>query len=98
MIVSLKFTLGPSADPELTPLGENQAVAVHEAWKSELKFGLPIPGRLYCSPLTRALRTCEITFDGILPDDKHPIILEVNIHPSALFTIYHNHATELSRI
>ena len=67
----------PSADPELTALGESQAVAAHEAWKSELEFGLPIPGRLYCSPLTRALHTYEITFDGILPDDKHPVVLEV---------------------
>jgi len=73
-----------SADPELTSLGESQAVVAHEAWKSELEFGLPIPGQLYCSPLTRALRTYEITFDGILPDDEHLIVLEVNIHPSSL--------------
>lgn len=67
----------PSADPELTALGESQAVAAHETWKSEFEFGLPIPGQLYCSPLTRALQTYEITFHGILPNDKHPVVLEV---------------------
>ncbi|GLB44500.1 putative phosphoglycerate mutase family protein [Lyophyllum shimeji] len=64
-------------DPELTTLGKGQAVDAQDAWKAELAFGIRLPEKLYCSPLTRALRTCEITFDGLLSDqNRRPIVLE----------------------
>ncbi|TFK38871.1 phosphoglycerate mutase-like protein [Crucibulum laeve] len=56
-------------DPLLTPVGEQQAVDAQVAWKVELPFGIPLPDKLYSSPLTRALKTCEITFDGIIPSN-----------------------------
>ncbi|KAF9459983.1 phosphoglycerate mutase-like protein [Collybia nuda] len=65
-------------DPELTAIGVGQAISAHEAWKAELPFGIPHPEKFYTSPLTRAMKTCEITFDGILPDDKRRAIVIEN--------------------
>ncbi|EIN12161.1 phosphoglycerate mutase [Punctularia strigosozonata HHB-11173 SS5] len=59
-----EITWGP--DPELTPLGESQARAAHDLWQTEVTAGMPLPDSLYCSPLTRALRTNQITFDGVV--------------------------------
>lgn len=63
-------------DPELTMLGEDQAKAAHDAWKQEHKFDIPIPGKLYCSPLTRAIHTNKITFDSIIPQSQRTMIIE----------------------
>ncbi|KAF8630862.1 hypothetical protein AX17_005221 [Amanita inopinata Kibby_2008] len=57
-------------DPELTELGVSQATDVRDAWKEELAFKMPLPDKLYCSPLTRALRTCQETFNGIIPQEE----------------------------
>ncbi|KAF5376677.1 hypothetical protein D9615_007908 [Tricholomella constricta] len=51
-------------DAELTDLGKSQATSAHEAWKNELAAGIPLPGKFYVSPLTRALQTLEITING----------------------------------
>jgi hypothetical protein len=67
----------PAADPRLTPIGEEQARSAHAAWEREILRGLPVPQRFYCSPLTRAIRTLQLTFEGILPADLKPLILEV---------------------
>ena len=66
-----------SADPHLTAIGEEQARSAHAAWKRELLRGAPIPQRFYCSPLSRATRTLELTFESILPTHLKPLILEV---------------------
>ncbi|KAG1801943.1 histidine phosphatase superfamily [Suillus subaureus] len=63
-------------DPELTTLGKDQAKAVHDAWKQERKFGIPIPEKLYCSPLTRAIHTNKISFDSIIPQSQRTMIIE----------------------
>ncbi len=67
----------PAADPRLTPIGEEQARSAHAAWECEILRGLPVPQKFYCSPLTRATRTLELTFEGILPAQLKPVILEV---------------------
>jgi broad specificity phosphatase PhoE len=69
-----ELTWGP--DPRLTPIGEEQARSAHAAWKRELLRGVPVPQRFYCSPLTRAIRTLELTFEGVLPSHLKPVILE----------------------
>ena len=53
------------ADPKLTPLGIEQAHIIQNMWKTESFHGLAPPDRLYCSPLSRALRTCQIMLDGV---------------------------------
>ncbi|KAF5376673.1 hypothetical protein D9615_007906 [Tricholomella constricta] len=64
-------------DPELTTIGKGQAVDAQDVWKAELAFEIPLPGKLYSSPLTRAARTCELTFNGLLSDqNRRPIIVE----------------------
>ncbi|KDQ22254.1 hypothetical protein PLEOSDRAFT_62372 [Pleurotus ostreatus PC15] len=52
-------------DAELTPLGISQAQTAHNAFATEFASGLRIPDATYVSPLSRALRTFEITFDGL---------------------------------
>ncbi|KAF7314061.1 F-box domain-containing protein [Mycena chlorophos] len=52
-------------DPELTSLGKEQALAAKAMWKTELAQGLPLPESLYCSPMTRAMQTQQITFEGV---------------------------------
>ncbi|SOV04809.1 related to PMU1 - putative phosphomutase [Ustilago sp. UG-2017a] len=60
------ITWGP--DARLTPLGIQQAQAVHDAWVSLLKQQdpPPLPTKLYSSPLSRAISTMEISYDNII--------------------------------
>ncbi|KAN0092730.1 Histidine phosphatase superfamily [Tylopilus felleus] len=70
-----EMTWGP--DSRLTLLGEQQAQEAHAAWKKERQFGIPLPEKLYTSPLTRAIRTHQVTFDGtLLPSGPKAIIVE----------------------
>ena len=67
------------ADPKLTPLGIEQAHIIQDMWKTESFHGLAPPDRLYCSPLSRALRTCQIMLDGVFKPNQAPVtIVEVN--------------------
>ena len=78
-----EYVWGP--DPELTPVGEEQAKSAKDAWVRERQAGIPLPEAMYCSPFRRAIRTCHITFGGwFLPHDVHgsanviyPTIFEV---------------------
>ncbi|KAK2464592.1 hypothetical protein APHAL10511_003381 [Amanita phalloides] len=63
-------------DAELTQLGLDQARGARDAWRAERAFGIPLPDRMYCSPLTRALRTHEITFGDAIPARK-TLVLEM---------------------
>ncbi|OCK75126.1 phosphoglycerate mutase-like protein [Lepidopterella palustris CBS 459.81] len=71
------------ADADLTELGEKQAEGVSEFWKSHLTVeggGIPVPQSYYLSPLTRAIRTAEITFAGLeLPESApfKPVVKEL---------------------
>ncbi|KAI9512330.1 phosphoglycerate mutase-like protein, partial [Russula earlei] len=60
-------------DPRLTETGEEQARNAHAAWEREIARDIQVPQRFYCSPLTRALRTLELTFPLVHPQ---PIVLE----------------------
>jgi len=60
-------------DPMLTSVGEGQAAYANAMWKQELASNIPLPSKLYCSPLTRALKTCMITFDPIMDFKSLPI-------------------------
>ena len=66
-----------AADPRLTAIGEEQARSAHAAWEREMLRGVPIPQKYYCSPLTRAIRTLELTFVDVLPANTRPLIVEV---------------------
>ena len=68
-----------SADPELTQLGEQQAQDARSAWETERRIGVPIPERLYTSPLTRAIRTNQITFDDTMVSGLERTIVEVSL-------------------
>ncbi|WFD32336.1 hypothetical protein MSPP1_003381 [Malassezia sp. CBS 17886] len=61
-------------DPRLTPLGADQAAAVHHAWtRARAEEGdsqpPPLPEVLCSSPLTRCLDTLYITWRGVLLED-----------------------------
>lgn len=69
-----ELTWGP--DPDLTSRGEGQADQANEAWKTEVLHGLPFPEKLYCSPLTRTIRTSQRTFKDITVDGRKTTIVE----------------------
>ncbi|KAG8697353.1 hypothetical protein FRC08_006581 [Ceratobasidium sp. 394] len=82
--MEMRTSHGVVADPELTDLGKQQAQLAHDAWVTELakKDPVPLPTKLFLSPLSRAASTLEITFRGILLGDKgshgtmKPLIME----------------------
>jgi len=63
-------------DPELTALGIEQAEDAHRAWKTELEYGIPLPEKLYCSPLSRAIKTNQVTFRGLVYPELKTTIVE----------------------
>lgn len=71
-------------DAQLTPLGGLQAEEARRAWQKELTCGMPVPEKLFASPLRRALETWRITFDGnedtqiLPPEQRRVLILEVS--------------------
>lgn len=50
------------ADAELTPLGIEQAQENNAAWKTQIEEGVPLPQKLYSSPMRRAAKTLDITW------------------------------------
>lgn len=71
------MTWGP--DPNLTDIGIRQAKDARAAWEAEiqLEISIPLPEKLYCSPMTRAIHTHDITFEGLtLPENRKTVILE----------------------
>ncbi|CAO1615576.1 unnamed protein product [Sympodiomycopsis kandeliae] len=59
-------------DPELTPLGEEQARDVNKGWQLQIQASkndqdfAPLPTRLFSSPFKRSCKTLELSYDGIL--------------------------------
>ncbi|KAG8741092.1 hypothetical protein FRC10_003333 [Ceratobasidium sp. 414] len=70
------MTWGP--DAELTDLGKQQAQLAHNTWTTELakKDPVPLPTKLFSSPMSRAASTLDITFNGVLLNVKgrHDIV------------------------
>jgi broad specificity phosphatase PhoE len=64
------------ADPDLTSIGIEQAHAIRENWVLEATFGIPPPHIRLCSPLTRALQTASITFDGTFDKLPTPVLIK----------------------
>ncbi|KAJ7123981.1 histidine phosphatase superfamily [Mycena crocata] len=67
-----ELTWGP--DPELTEIGKAQAGDANKVWTEELSAGIPLPEKLYCSPMTRAMQTNAITFAGV--SSARPVVVE----------------------
>jgi hypothetical protein len=87
---SFTLTLPSIADPDLTDLGKLQAVEINQLWKTEIAAHIPLPQKVYSSPLTRALRTNVITFEGIpLSDNAITIIAEVRLLSFSLMSTQH---------
>ncbi|CUM66525.1 uncharacterized protein PRCAT00004192001 [Priceomyces carsonii] len=61
-------------DPELTPLGVDQAKENNTAWKRQLELGAPLPSKFYVSPLRRSAHTLVYTWNDI--DIPTPTVLE----------------------
>ncbi|ORY29348.1 histidine phosphatase superfamily [Naematelia encephala] len=58
------ITWGP--DAVLTPNGVAQALAVNAAWKEQQQAGVPLPQKLYSSPMRRSTSTLNLTWSDIL--------------------------------
>ncbi|KAF9226834.1 phosphoglycerate mutase-like protein [Gyrodon lividus] len=68
-------------DPQLTQLGVQQAKEARLEWEKEGLFDIPSPEKLYTSPLTRAIRTNQITFDdSLVPGLKTTIVENIREH------------------
>ncbi|RDW72432.1 phosphoglycerate mutase family protein [Aspergillus mulundensis] len=52
-------------DARLTDLGVSQARTAHEAWKRQIKNGIPRPQTYYVSPLMRCCETARVTFEDV---------------------------------
>jgi broad specificity phosphatase PhoE len=65
-----------TADPELTELGVEQAKHAYRAWKAELEYNIPLPEKLYSSPMRRAIKTNQVTFEGLLRPGLKTTIVE----------------------
>ena len=75
----LSLTSHLSANRVLTQLGEQQVWDARSAWETEQRFGVPVPERLYTSPLTRAIHTNQITFDDTMVSSLERTIVEVSL-------------------
>ncbi|KAL6238024.1 hypothetical protein BDW75DRAFT_46139 [Aspergillus navahoensis] len=69
-------------DAHLTELGILQAQTAHEAWKAQIKNGIPAPQSYYVSPLMRCCETARVTFEGLgLPGTEvgkfRPVVKEL---------------------
>ncbi|CBF77060.1 hypothetical protein AN4653.2 [Aspergillus nidulans FGSC A4] len=69
-------------DAHLTELGISQARVAHEAWKAQIKNGIPAPQSYYVSPLMRCCETAKVTFEGVgLPGTEtgnfRPVVKEL---------------------
>jgi len=68
------------ADPKLTPLGIEQAQAIHDVWKTEAKYGIFPPHKGLTSPLTRALHTAFIISNDVFETYPNTIyVMEVGL-------------------
>lgn len=66
------------ADAELTDLGIAQAQAANAGWKTQLKDNIPLPQRLYSSPMRRSASTLDITWkDILLNKGVKPVVSEL---------------------
>ncbi|KAJ3550820.1 hypothetical protein NMY22_g189 [Coprinellus aureogranulatus] len=61
-------------DPLLTPKGISQARHTREVWEEELQYGLQPPCKIFCSPHSRALKTCEIVFEGYFENGRVTVV------------------------
>ncbi|KDR77515.1 hypothetical protein GALMADRAFT_224840 [Galerina marginata CBS 339.88] len=71
-----EITWGP--DPLLTPLGKAQARDIQSEWRTEASSGLSPPDTRYCSPLSRALDTCDIMFEDVYKEHPGPVLVVEN--------------------
>ena len=76
----------------MTCLGIEQAHAIQDMWKTELSYGLPPPQKIYCSPLTRALHTCDIMLDGVFQSGHVPVTVIEASHKFISTTIIRNYS------
>ncbi|KAK3671297.1 putative phosphoglycerate mutase pmu1 [Recurvomyces mirabilis] len=62
-------------DADLTPNGINQAIIAHNFWQHEIAVQkIPQPQSYYSSPLTRCLKTTNLTFNGIPTPEYYPFV------------------------
>lgn len=62
-------------DADLTPAGIAQAQVAHDFWAREIKEQhIPYPQSYYTSPLTRCLKTANITFSGLDLPAYYPFV------------------------
>lgn len=62
-------------DADLTKEGIEQAVIAHDFWAYEIETQkIPVPHSYYTSPLTRCLKTANLTFNGLDLPHRYPFV------------------------
>ncbi|KAK3068619.1 putative phosphoglycerate mutase pmu1 [Teratosphaeriaceae sp. CCFEE 6253] len=62
-------------DADLTPAGIAQALVAHDFWAHEIAAQkIPYPQSYYTSPLTRCLKTANLTFAGLALPQYYPFL------------------------
>ena len=78
-------------DAKLTPYGIHEGEQRADAWKKQILLGAPIPQKHFVSPLSRSIKTMEMTWKNIygwldgtafpgVPREVRPVVKEVK-HP-----------------
>lgn len=61
----------------MTGIGREQAKALNDFWRESIKNKtVPVPQKLYTSPLTRCLDTTKYTYSGLPGQEFKPVIKE----------------------
>lgn len=63
-------------DPDLTELGWNQALENQKFWLQQLSRGAPTPTKFYVSPLSRSIKTLELTWTDCGAQIPAPVVAE----------------------
>ncbi|KKK22876.1 hypothetical protein AOCH_006527 [Aspergillus ochraceoroseus] len=83
------------ADADLTPAGVSQALVAHDFWASQIETQkIHLPDSYFVSPLTRTLRTANLTFAGLPFKQEHaakfvPVVKELIREEISLHTCDH---------
>jgi hypothetical protein len=65
-----------------------QALHIKDEWEKERAFGMPMPDKVYTSPLTRALRTCDIAFGWLKKIQPQAPLMVVEVSGRHGFVYY----------
>ncbi|KAF8465357.1 histidine phosphatase superfamily [Kalaharituber pfeilii] len=94
-------------DAKLTPHGIDEAAQTAAAWRKQISLGAPIPERHFVSPLSRSIKTMEVTWKDVYgwlggstlnsaPRELKPVVKEILRETLSLH--YYDHRSHLTTL